>query len=95
MGVHHLRSGRLLPQEKLLYHVAQLDITQDFLGTFYAGGDWSGKWMELKKELQKGLNRTFTDNGNSFRSCFQFVEHKRMDRLYMRVKVYNKFLALL
>ena len=35
----------------------------------------------------------FTNNGNSFDTCFQFTEEPREDRLYKRVKIYNKLLA--
>ena len=34
------------------------------------------------------------DNGNSFESCFQFVEQPEPGRIRRRIKVYNKLLQL-
>ena len=71
----------------------EFDVTQDYLGTFYGGLNWREKWLKLKGALDDRFNTTFKDNKNSFETCFQFVEAPRKDRLYKRVKIYNKFLA--
>ncbi len=45
--------------------------------------------------LKEDLDTSLKDSGNSHESCFQFVEAQRADRLYRRVKVYNKYLQQL
>jgi hypothetical protein len=49
----------------------------------------------MRQALQEGFNCAFTDNGNSFTSCFQFVEASVDGQPHRRLKVYNKFLSLL
>ena len=75
--------------------LAQYDATRDILGTFYCLGDWRKKYEDLRVALEEHFGFGFKDNGNSFASCFQFVEEARPGRMPRRIKVYNKFLVFL
>ena len=75
--------------------LAQFDATRDLRGTFYVLDDWKLKHEELRVELENRLGVDLADNGNSFRSCFQFVEKKKPGQVHRRVKVYNKLLMFL
>ena len=75
-------------------YLRQFDVTQDYLGTFYGGINWRAKWLMIQEELNLYFQTEFGDNQNSFGTCFQFAEKSNEDRLYKRVKIYNKFLAL-
>ena len=44
--------------------------------------------------LEEGFGCNFSNTGNSFASCFQFVESATPGKLHRRIKVYNKFLQL-
>ena len=90
-----LRSGLVdMPNYESVY-VYQLDVTQDFVGFFYATGNWKERWDSMREKLEGYLYCKLHSTGNSFESCFQFVE-KSADRKYKRrIKVYNKFLSLL
>ena len=70
--------------------MAQFDVTQDLRGCFWGGNDWMDKWMELKGVLEFGMNTTLKGTGNSFESCFQYVEKLSPGKVYRRIKIYNK-----
>ena len=58
------------PKCKKEPHMLQIDITQDFKGSFWGGNNWKNKYIELKEKLDETFNTTFKDNKNSFVSCF-------------------------
>ena len=88
------RDEELLQQKDEL-HISCLEVTQDLTGFFYGGENWKASWHELCDALDLHLESHFKDNHNSFQSCFQFVEKESFKKVYRRVKVYNKLLALL
>ena len=63
------------------------------MGFFYALGDWRALHGKLKEVLDAAFDNCFSNNGNSFDTCFQFVSLNPRGRLYLRIKVYNKLLA--
>ena len=75
--------------------VTKLDITRDLMGFFYAPGNWQALHGKLKEFLDATFGNSFSNNGNSFDSCFQFVGLRPRGRLYLRIKIYNKLLTLL
>lgn len=77
------------------HHMACFDVTRDLLCSFYAAGNWRAQHKVMKVALELALGTKLRDNGNSFRSCFQFVEQAQAGRLYRRFKVYDKGLSLL
>ena len=52
--------------------LAQFDTTMDFKGTFYELNDWELAHQNICHWFKIWKFGNFTDNGNSFRSCFQF-----------------------
>ena len=72
----------------------KLDMTRDLLYSFFAPGNWREKYNELQSQLNDVFDTCFIDNGNSFDTCFQFVDLNKSGPLHMRIKIYNKFLAL-
>ena len=75
--------------------VVKIDSTRDVRGSFYAPEDWKGKHKALGKALEKVFGCRFHDNGNSYRSCFQFEGQPDQSQLMLRVKIYWKTLQLL
>ena len=74
----------------------QFDITLDLAGTFWAGEDWRSKCIHLQKILEKKLDLKLCLNKNSFCSCIQYEASSGEGcGLRIRIKVYNKLLALL
>lgn len=71
-----------------------IDITRDIDHTFFAPGDWKQKYHELQEKLNDIFETVFIDNGNSFDTCFQYVELNRSGLIHIRIKIYNKLLAL-
>ena len=49
----------------------------------------------MRQVLQERFNIVLRNNGNSFNSCFQFLQAPMGDQLTLRIKIYNKFLAFL
>ena len=72
----------------------KLDMTRDKLYSFFASGNWRQKHSELQSKLNDIFDTSFIDNGNSFDTCFQFVDLNKSGPLHMRIKIYNKLLAL-
>ena len=70
------------------------DVTRDLQGFFYAKGNWRDKYNLMKEKLEENLGIEFANNGNSFNTCFQFVEKQDDNKIYRRIKVYNKTIAL-
>lgn len=54
-----------------------------------------GKYELVKKALEEHMETKFKNAGNTFNSCFQYVERGGPHRLYRKVKIYNKLLAML
>ena len=54
--------------------ISVFDATRDLQGFFYAIGNWREKHKLLKERLEEKLGIELTNNGNSFNTCFQFVE---------------------
>ena len=75
--------------------IRKFDATRDIKGSFYAPYGTSIKIRQLKNALEAKMSTKFTCNTNTFNSCFQFMEGTRSDKLYMRVKIYNKGLQLI
>ena len=75
--------------------MGQFDVTQDLKGCFWGGDDWKDKWQELRERLENVLDTSLTNTGNSFESCFQYVEKLRPGKVHRRIKIYNKLLQLL
>ena len=70
--------------------LTKIDITRDLGGSFYAPGDWKAKHRQLAKELEFWFQDPFTDNGNSFDSCFQFRAPEKEGKFGMNIKIYLK-----
>jgi len=64
-------------------------------GTFYVQDGWQQKYEDLRQAFQAAFGRVFSNNGNSFESCFQFQQPAWPGQLTLRIKIYNKLLALL
>ena len=75
--------------------IKSLDLTQDIKGHFYALDDWADQHKKICRKLEELFSTKFSNNGNSFSSCFQYQEVTEDDRLRLRIKVYNKVLAWL
>ena len=75
--------------------ITKLDSTRDSRASFYAPVDWKKKHQELAQALQRTFEVPFSDNGNSFDSCFQFEGRFLLGELHCRIKYYWKSLALL
>jgi len=73
--------------------LTKIDVTRDLGGSFYAVGDWKAKHRQLAKELEFWFQDPFTDNGNSFDSCFQFKAPEREGKFGMNIKIYLKSLS--
>ena len=74
--------------------VTKLDVTRDLAGSFFAVSDWRERHRELACALHYLFDTPFRDNGNSFDSCFQFVDRNPDGHLEIRIKYYWKNLAL-
>ena len=75
--------------------MAQFDATRDLKGTFYAPGDIRAEYHKLRKAIEERLLISLKSNGNSFNTCFQYIEAESADSLYRRIKIYFKGLAML
>ena len=89
---HILNKQRKVMPEPVL---AQIDMTRDLRGTFFAIGDWPIKQKQLQSLLEKAFKIKLHRGKNCFNSCFQFLENDSNSHLYRRFKVYNKVLQLL
>ena len=65
------------------------------MGFFFATISFIIKYQELKAALEETMNSKFSNNSNSFNSCFQYMEFAANDRPYRRIKIYGKGLQLL
>ena len=74
--------------------LAQFDATRDMKGFFYSYEPIKDKYGQLKTLLEEGFGVKLRNNGNTFSTCFQFVEQQKEHTPYRRIKVYNKTLVV-
>ena len=75
--------------------LTKVDATRHIRGCFYAIDNWKEKWEELRQALEQEFENAFKNNGNSFDSCFQFVGQVPHRKLMIKIKFYNKILAMI
>ena len=54
--------------------IAQFDATRDLKGTFYSLDPIQYYYNALKEQLEESFSIKLKNNGNTFNTCFQYVE---------------------
>jgi hypothetical protein len=74
---------------------ASIDLTQDASGFFYLGADFAELSKQLCSAVSSKLDRELVVGRNSFSSCIYLEEPADAARMTLKVKIYNKGLALI
>ena len=74
--------------------ICQFDASRDLKGIFFDPSNNKEKYKKLMKHLAVKLKTCLSNNGNSFNTCYQFVEEVSFLNLYRRIKIYCKSVAM-